>query len=82
MENPTNSNQPDPVQPGSKKVTSFLQYSGLGIQMLATIGAGVWLGTWLDERQGNKTPGWTLTLALFSIAASIYLLIRGLPKQS
>lgn len=72
----------DPLKKATEKTTSFLQYSGLGLQMLVTIGAGVWLGSWLDERQGNHTPVWTLVLALVSIAGSIYLLIRGLPKQS
>ncbi len=72
----------DPLKKATDKTTSFLQYSGLGLQMLITIGAGVWLGSWLDERQGNHTPIWTLVLALVSITGSIYLLIRGLPKQS
>lgn len=72
----------DSIKKATQKTTSFLQYSGLGLQMLVTIGAGVWLGTWLDNQQGNRTPIWTLVLALASIAASIYLLIRGLPKQS
>ncbi|TAE31956.1 MAG: AtpZ/AtpI family protein [Cytophagales bacterium] len=70
-----------PPEPGRSRVNPFLQYSGLGLQMLVTIGLGVWLGSWLDHQQDNRTPIWTLLLALLSIAASIYLLIRGLPKQ-
>jgi ATP synthase protein I len=59
----------------------FLQYGGLGIQMLAVIMVGVYAGRWLDGQQNNTTPVWTLVLALVGIGASLYLLINGLPKQ-
>jgi hypothetical protein len=72
-------NRPEPPANNERRPNPFLQYSSLGFQMLATIGLGVWLGTWLDGQQNNKTPVWTLVLALVSIGASIYLLIRGMP---
>ncbi len=64
-----------------RKPSAFAQYSSIGFQMLGTIGLGVWGGMKLDEWQGNKTPGWTIGLSLLAIGASLYLFIRGLPKQ-
>jgi hypothetical protein len=69
-----------PTDP-DRQPSPFLQYTGLGLQMLATIGAGVYAGRWLDGQQGNTTPIWTLVLAMLGIGGSIYLLINGLPKQ-
>lgn len=66
----------------SRQANTFIKYSGIGFQMLATIGLGVWGGLKLDEWQGNKNPIWTIVLSLTAIGASLYLFIRGLPKQS
>lgn len=68
-------------QKSQKRYSTFVQYSGIGFQMLATIGLGVWAGMKLDAWQGNKTPGWTIALSLTAIFASLYLFIRQLPKE-
>ncbi len=70
-----------PTNP-DQRPSPFLQYSSLGVQMLAVIGGSVYAGRWLDAQQGNTTPIWTLVLAMLGIGGSIYLLINGLPKQS
>jgi hypothetical protein len=71
----------NPLDEARRKTSTFAQYSSIGFQMLGTIGLGVWGGMKLDQWQGNKTPGWTIGLSLLAISASLYLFIRGLPKQ-
>ncbi|MGV3559436.1 AtpZ/AtpI family protein [Larkinella arboricola] len=70
-----------PLKDDSRRANTFIQYSSIGFQMLATIGLGVWGGFKLDEWQGNQKPIWTLVLSLFAIGSSLYLFIRSLPKQ-
>ena len=68
-----------PVSAG-KKSPGILRYSGMAMQMLGTILVFTYAGYKLDAWQANKTPIWTLILSLTSIAASLYLLIRSMPK--
>ena len=63
-----------------KKPSGFLRYSGMAMQMLGTILVFTYGGYKLDEWQQNKVPVWTLVLSLTSIAASLYLLIKGINK--
>lgn len=70
-----------PFKETTRRTNTFIQYSSIGFQMLATIGLGVWGGIKLDEWQGNQKPIWTLVLSLFAIGSSLYLFIRSLPKQ-
>jgi F0F1-type ATP synthase assembly protein I len=78
----TNPDDPQkPLDEARQKTSSYVQYSSIAFQMLGTIGLGVWGGMKLDQWQGNKTPGWTIGLSLLAIGASLYLFIRGLPKQ-
>lgn len=63
-----------------KTPSNFLRYSGMAMQMLGTILVFTYAGYKLDQWQMNKTPVWTLVLSLTSIAASLYLLIRSMPK--
>lgn len=63
-----------------KTPSNFLRYSGMAMQMLGTILVFTYAGYKLDQWQMNKTPIWTLVLSLTSIAASLYLLIRSMPK--
>ena len=69
------------AQKKPKQTSNLARFSGMGFQMLATIGLGTWAGVELDRWQGNKIPGWTLTLSLLAIAASLYNFIRQLPKN-
>jgi hypothetical protein len=70
-----------PASP-QKKTPDILKYSGMATQMLGTILVFTYGGYKLDEWQQNKTPVWTLVLSLTSIAASLYLLIRGITKTN
>jgi hypothetical protein len=75
---PNANKKPDEAR---QRTSSYTQYSSIAFQMLGTIGLGVWGGMKLDQWQGNRTPGWTIGLSLLAIFASLYLFIRGLPKQ-
>jgi len=63
-----------------KAPSNFIRYSGMAMQMLGTILVFTYVGYKLDQWQINKTPVWTLVLSLTSIAASLYMLIRSMPK--
>ncbi|MBE9461144.1 AtpZ/AtpI family protein [Dyadobacter subterraneus] len=74
-------NKPSLSKGNSRKTPSnFIRYSGMAMQMLGTILVFTYAGYKLDQWQMNKTPVWTLVLSLNSIAASLYLLIRSMPK--
>lgn len=75
---PNANKKPDDAR---QRTSSYTQYGSIAFQMLGTIGLGVWGGMKLDQWQGNRTPGWTIGLSLLAIFASLYLFIRGLPKQ-
>ncbi len=75
-----NDDQKKPLDEASKQTSSYARYSSIGLQMLGTIGLGVWGGMKLDEWQGNHRPIWTIILSLTAIGASLYLFIKQLPK--
>ena len=60
----------------------YLKYSGLAFQMIAILIAAAYGGMWLDEKQGNKNPWWTITLMLVSVIASIYMIISSVTKNN
>jgi membrane protein DedA with SNARE-associated domain len=57
-------------------VNAYLRFSALAIQMGVTITAGALFGQWLDEKQANQTPVWTLVFVLFTVFGSLYLVIK------
>ncbi|HLK97146.1 MAG TPA: AtpZ/AtpI family protein [Hymenobacter sp.] len=59
---------------------NFARFSGLGIQMLATIGLCTWLGTWVDGRFGSG-PWGTVVLTLLGVFTAMYLVIRGVAEK-
>ena len=63
------------------QMKTYLRFSSLAIQMGVVITAGALGGQWLDEKQGNKFPIWTLLLTLFAIFASLYQIIRAVIKM-
>jgi F0F1-type ATP synthase assembly protein I len=64
-----------------KQPNNFIKYTGLAMQMLAVIGITVWLGNYLDEKNNNPKPYYTLVLSLIGIFASIYLAIKDFIKK-
>ncbi|GAB3172166.1 AtpZ/AtpI family protein [Telluribacter humicola] len=64
-----------------QRTNYYARYSSLAFQMLGTILLFTYAGYKLDEWQQNKVPVWTLILSLLSIGGSLYMFIRGLPKN-
>ena len=62
------------------KSNVYLRFSSVGLQMGVIIAFFTWLGTFLDRKQVNETPVWTICLSLFGVAASLYLVIREVRK--
>lgn len=60
----------------NKKVKNALRFSGMAVQMGVTIAVGTLLGQKLDAYFETKNPYFTIGLALFSVAAALYLAIK------
>jgi len=59
----------------------YLRYSGMAFQMIVLLIIAAYGGMWLDERQGNKNPWWTIVLMLTAVIASIYMVIVSVTKK-
>lgn len=57
-----------------------MKYSGMAIQMGVVILIGVYAGKRLDAYFQTKTPWWTVSLSLVSIAAALYIALKDLIK--
>jgi hypothetical protein len=64
-----------------KTVNNFLKYSGLGMQMMATIGIAAWLGLKLDQYLELKFPAFLLTFVFVAFGGMMYQLYRSLNKD-
>jgi hypothetical protein len=64
-----------------KPVSSFLKFSGLGLQMLVSIGLGAWLGMKLDHYLELKFPAFLLTFVFVIFGGLMYQLYRSLNKD-
>lgn len=65
-----------------KNIKNYLKFSSLAIQMGVLITLAALGGQWLDEKQGNQTPVWTIVLVLVAIFGSLYQVIREVLKMS
>ena len=65
----------------SEDISQYARYSGLAFQMIAAILLGLWIGMKIDEYMGNKTPVFTAISTVLFIFASLYLVIKSLPKS-
>ncbi|MDL2262519.1 AtpZ/AtpI family protein [Bacteroidales bacterium OttesenSCG-928-I21] len=54
----------------------FIKYSAMAFEMGAIIGLGTYAGYWLDKKTSFETPVFTIILSLFSVFASLYLIIN------
>lgn len=63
------------------RVKTYIRFSSIAIQMGIMITAGALGGQWLDEKQGNDFPIWTLVLTLVAIFGSLYQIIRVVIKM-
>ncbi|MEN8927844.1 MAG: AtpZ/AtpI family protein [Flavobacteriales bacterium] len=60
------------------KENPFLIYSGMGIQMIVIIVAGVYLGKFIDEKMENETIWFTLFFSLLAVGIAIYTALKDL----
>jgi F0F1-type ATP synthase assembly protein I len=63
-----------------KPSNDFLKYSGLGLQLLGTIGIAAWLGHKLDLYFDLTFPAFLLSFVMISFGGSIYQLYRTISK--
>jgi hypothetical protein len=60
---------------------SFVKYSSIGFQMLATIGLFAFIGYKIDEYQHNEKPIVTAILSLVGVLISLYQVVKQLNKK-
>lgn len=65
----------------SSRARSYMKYSGMAFQMGAIILVGVWVGKKLDERFSTSTPWFTVGMALFSVFAALYIVLKDFLKK-
>jgi len=65
-----------------KSLSTWVEFTQIGLQMGVVITAGVLLGLWLDEKFPNKYKAFTIILSLFSVFASLYMVIKKALRMS
>ena len=64
-----------------KQPNSLIKYSGLGLQMLAALGVGAWLGLKLDQYLELKYPIFLITFVFVLFGGVMVQLYRNLNKD-
>lgn len=60
---------------------NFLSYTGMALQMIATIVAGTFLGRYIDQKTQTRFPFATLIGALGSIGIALYRVFKSLEEK-
>lgn len=66
----------------NKRLPSFVKYTGVAFQMLATIGVFTFIGYKIDEYKGSDNFLFTAILGIVGVGASLYQVVRSLNKNS
>ncbi len=64
------------------KTNAYIRFSSMGLQMGVIIAFFTWLGTYLDKKQMNETPVWTIVLSLLGVTGALYLVIKEVTKMN
>lgn len=80
QENRNKSDSGKPAGNHSRRVQNYMKYSGMAFQMGGIILFGVWVGKKLDERFSTSTPWFTVGLALISVFAALYIVLKDFLK--
>ena len=64
-----------------KKATNFVKYTGIGFQMLATIGIFAFAGYKIDNYRNSEKLIFTALLGLSGVIISLYQIIRQLNSK-
>ena len=59
-------------QKKKKQLKTYVKYSSLAVQMAAIIFLGVFFGNYLDLKNNNTTPLYSVIFSVASIAVSMY----------
>jgi len=70
------------IQKKKERLNNYARFSGVGFQMLATIGVGVWGGIKLDNIYPNNYQVFAVICSLISIGVALYLVIKQVTKFS
>ena len=54
----------------------YLRFINIAFEMGIIIGAGVFVGIWLDQKFPNKYSGFTIAVSLLSVFVALYLVIK------
>jgi F0F1-type ATP synthase assembly protein I len=75
--------QEEPGKEASRQnqLKPYMKYSGLAFQMILTLVAAAYAGMWLDEKQGNKNPWWTIVFMLVAVIGTIYMVIKSVTEK-
>lgn len=68
-------------QPKDKKSANFVKYTGMGFQMLATIGIFAFAGYKIDQYRSTDKMIFTALLGLLGVIISLYQVIRQLNNK-
>ena len=71
----------DNLKNKKSQLNNYIKYTGLGFQMLAAIGLGVWGGMKLDKWLELKFPAFMVALPCLALIGSLSALIKSLPKE-
>ena len=63
-----------------KDTNNYIKYSGLGLQLLLTIGVAGWLGYRLDKFLNLIFPVFMLVFGFSAFGGMLYLLYRSINK--
>jgi F0F1-type ATP synthase assembly protein I len=74
---------PEPSLPNKKQnqYNGYLKYSGLAIQLLASIGVCGWIGYKIDQWLQMKYPVFMLVLGFLGFGGSLYQVYRSINKD-
>lgn len=73
---------PQKENEGKKQLNTYARYSSLGIQIAIIVGAGAWLGNWLDEQYPSSRKWFTLALVLISVTLAMIYAVRQLNQMN
>ncbi|MDP9077961.1 MAG: AtpZ/AtpI family protein [Bacteroidota bacterium] len=59
-----------------KPVNNYIKFTGMGFQMIATIGLFTYAGYKIDESAHHTTKWVTAVLSLVGVFVSLYLVVR------
>jgi hypothetical protein len=68
----------EPNENGKQPMNSYVKFSTMGFQMIATIGIFTYVGYKIDESAHHATKWVTAVLSLTGVLVSLYLVIRSL----